>query len=54
VIVSLEVSGSDAERIVFGMEHGTVWLTLNGENPEPPNDQIRSQDNVYDGIGGAG
>lgn len=54
VVVSLEVTGSDAERIVFGMEHGTVWLTLNGENPEPPNDQIRSQDNIYDGIGGAG
>lgn len=48
VVVSLEVDGSDAERIVFGMEHGTVWLTLNGDEPEPVNGQVRSPDNVYE------
>lgn len=52
VVVSLEVDGSDAERIVFGMEHGQVWLTLNGENVEPPNSQTRSPDNIYD-VGGS-
>lgn len=51
VLVSLEVDGSDAERIVFGMEHGSVWLTLNGENVEPPNRQTRSPDNIYDFAG---
>ncbi|MBW3605503.1 MAG: Flp pilus assembly protein CpaB [Actinobacteria bacterium] len=52
VMVSLEVDGSDAERIVFGMEHGTVWLTLNGENVGRPDVQTRSADNIYDARGG--
>lgn len=52
VLVSLEVDGSDAERIVYGMEHGTVWLTLNGENVGGPDVQIRSGDNIYDVRGG--
>lgn len=53
VLVSLEVDGSDAERVVFGMEHGTVWLTLNGEDVEPPNEQTRSPSNIYDVGGGS-
>lgn len=53
VLVSLEVDGSDAERVVFAMEHGTVWLTLNGENVEPPNEQTRSPSNIYDLGGGS-
>lgn len=52
VTVSLEVDGSDAERIVFGMEHGSVWLTLNGENVPRPDGQTRSPDDIFDTRGG--
>jgi pilus assembly protein CpaB len=53
VMVSLEVDGSDAERIVFGMEHGSVWLTLNGEDVGGPDDRTRSPDNIYELGGGS-
>lgn len=53
IMVSLEVDGLDAERIVFGMEHGTVWLTQNGENVGRPDVQIRSPDNIYVRGGGS-
>lgn len=52
VMVSLEVDGSDAERIIFGMEHGSVWLTLNGENVARPDRTTRSSDDIFDGRGG--
>jgi pilus assembly protein CpaB len=51
VMVFLEVDGADAERIVFGMGHGSVWLTQNGEGAAPPDIQTRSPDNIYK-IGG--
>lgn len=54
VTVSLEVDGSDAERIVFGAEHGRIWLTLNGESVPPPDIQTRTRENVYEGIGSGG
>lgn len=54
VTVSLQVRGSDAERIVFGMEHGTVWLTLNGEGADAPDDQARTPENIFDVPAGAG
>ena len=32
IMVTVALSSPDAERLVFGMEHGTVWLSLqNGE-----------------------
>lgn len=52
VMVSLEVDGSDAERIIFGMEHGSVWLALDGENVARPDGQTRSPDNIFDARGG--
>ncbi len=52
VMVSLEVDALDAERIVFGMEHGQIWLTLNGEDVGRPDNQPQSPDNIYLGGGG--
>lgn len=53
VMVSLEVDGLDAERIVFGMEQGSVWLTQNGEDVGNPDGQTRTPENVYE-LGGGG
>lgn len=54
VTVSLEVDGLDAERIVFGAEHGRIWLTLNGEGAPAPDIQTRTRENIYDDIGPGG
>ncbi len=53
VVVSLEVDPPDAERVVFGMEHGQVWLTLDGEDVPNPDEEIRSPDNIYVQRGGS-
>lgn len=53
VTVFLEVDGADAERIVFGMEHGSVWLTQNGEGAAAPDIQTRSPENIYRIRGGS-
>lgn len=54
VIVSLEVDESAAEEIVYGMEYGSVWLTLNGEEVDSPDVGTTRAGNLYPGSGGGG
>ncbi len=47
MIVTLAVNARDAETIVFGAEHGTIWLSVEG--PEVPQEGTRivTPGNVY-------
>lgn len=47
VMVSLEVDEIDAEKVVFGMEHGSVWLTRNGEDVDRPDARQRTPENIF-------
>lgn len=41
ILVTLAVSGSDAERLVYAMEFGTVWLSYQPETSEDDDDDVK-------------
>ncbi|MGY1704404.1 Flp pilus assembly protein CpaB [Geodermatophilus sp. SYSU D00697] len=47
LMVTLAVPSRDAELVVFGMEHGTVWLALEPEGADVDDTRIVTQGNVY-------
>ncbi|GAA1628283.1 Flp pilus assembly protein CpaB [Georgenia ruanii] len=47
VMVTLAVNPPDAERLVFGAEHGTVWLSLESEDATTDGTRIVTEENVY-------
>jgi pilus assembly protein CpaB len=47
VMVSFALDESDAERLVFGAEHGRVWLTEQNEDTTTLGGQIRTRENIY-------
>jgi pilus assembly protein CpaB len=47
VMVTLALPARDAEIVVFGMEHGSVWLTLEPEGADLSDTEIVTQGNVY-------
>jgi pilus assembly protein CpaB len=47
VLVTLALPARDAELVVFGMEHGSVWLTLEPEGADNSDTKIITQGNVY-------
>ena len=49
VMVSLSVDQSEAGRIVFGAEHGRIWLTEQNEATATAGGRIRTRDNIYQG-----
>jgi pilus assembly protein CpaB len=55
LLVTLAVPARDAELVVFGMEHGTVWLSLEPEGADGSGTKIVTQGNVYgDSLAGLG
>ncbi|MGY1712403.1 Flp pilus assembly protein CpaB [Geodermatophilus sp. SYSU D00758] len=61
VMVTLALPARDAELVVFGMEHGTVWLALEPEGADNSGTKVITQGNVYGdavlgrvSVGGAG
>ncbi len=50
LMVTLAVTARDGERVVFGMEHGTLWLTLETEGDDTSGTRVVDQDNVYVGV----
>ena len=46
-MVTLAVVSRDAEQIVFGQEHGTLWLSLEPEGADTSDTQVLTQINVY-------
>lgn len=47
LMVTLALPARDAERVIFGMEHGTVWLGLEPEGADNSGTQIITQGNIY-------
>ncbi|HSK97712.1 MAG TPA: RcpC/CpaB family pilus assembly protein [Euzebyales bacterium] len=49
--ISLSVDQNEAARIVFGAEHGRIWLTEQNDQTVTSGGSIRTRDNVYRGTG---
>jgi pilus assembly protein CpaB len=49
LMVTLAVDAQDAETVVFGAEHGTLWLSLEPEGSETGGTRVVRPDNVYGG-----
>ena len=47
LMVTLAVVSRDAEQIVFGQEHGTLWLALEPEGADTSGTEVLTQGNVY-------
>jgi pilus assembly protein CpaB len=47
VMVTLALPARDATKVVFGMEHGTVWLSLEPEGADTSGTEVVNQGNVY-------
>lgn len=48
LMVTLGLRPEQAEAVVFGMEHGTVWLSLEPEGTDVSGTEVLTPDNVYD------
>ncbi len=47
LMVTVAVAARDAGQIVFGQEHGTLWLSLEPEGADTSGAQVLTQGNVY-------
>lgn len=48
VMVTLAVEGPDAEQIVFGAEHGSIWLSLEDTEADDSETRIVDRESVYE------
>jgi pilus assembly protein CpaB len=49
LMVTLAVDAQEAETVVFGAEHGTLWLSLEPQGSETGGTRVVAPDNVYGG-----
>jgi pilus assembly protein CpaB len=47
LLVTLALVAGDAEKVVFGAEHGTLWLSLEPETATTDGTEITHQGNIY-------
>jgi pilus assembly protein CpaB len=47
LLVTLALTAAQAEPVLFGMEHGTVWLSLEPEDAHVRGTDVITQGNVY-------
>ena len=47
LMITLAVTAGQAEAIVYGMEHGGVWLTLENEDADTGGTDRLDRDNIY-------
>ena len=47
LLITLALPARDAERVIFGMEHGTVWLSNQPEGADNSGTTVITQGNVY-------
>jgi pilus assembly protein CpaB len=47
LMVTLAVTAPQAEAVVWGVEHGTVWLTLEPEDADTGGTQVLTPGNIY-------
>jgi pilus assembly protein CpaB len=49
LMVTLAVPAKDAETVVFGMEHGSLWLSLESEGDETSGTRVLDPGTIYGG-----
>ncbi|TFV89535.1 RcpC/CpaB family pilus assembly protein [Blastococcus sp. CT_GayMR16] len=47
LMVTVAVSAAQAEALVFGVEHGTLWLSLEPEGADTSGTDVITQGNIY-------
>jgi pilus assembly protein CpaB len=47
LMITLAVTAAEAEAVVFGLEHGTVWLSLEPEGADTGGTEVITPDNIY-------
>jgi pilus assembly protein CpaB len=47
LMVTLALSAAQAEAVVFGIEHGTLWLSLEPEGADVSGTDVITQGNIY-------
>jgi pilus assembly protein CpaB len=47
LMITLAVSAAQAEAVVFGIEHGTLWLTLEPADADVSGTEVITPDNIY-------
>jgi pilus assembly protein CpaB len=50
LLVTLAVTAKDAETVVFGMEHGTLWLSLETEGDDTSGTRVIDDSTIYAGV----
>jgi pilus assembly protein CpaB len=50
LIVTLALTAKDAETVVFGMEHGTLWLSLETDGDETAGTRVIDPNTIYVGV----
>ena len=46
-MITLAVTAAEAEAVVFGIEHGTVWLSLEPEGADTSGTEVIHPGNIY-------
>lgn len=47
LMVTLAVTAAQAESVVFGVEHGTIWLSLEPEDADTSGTNVLDQNTIY-------
>jgi pilus assembly protein CpaB len=47
LLVTLAVSAAQAEAVVFGIEHGTLWLSSEPDGAQTGGTDVITQGNIY-------
>jgi pilus assembly protein CpaB len=47
LMITLAVSAAQAEAVVFGAEHGTLWLSLEPDGADTSGTEVITPDNIY-------
>jgi pilus assembly protein CpaB len=50
LMITLALVAKDAETVVFGMEHGTLWLSLETEGDDTSGTRVVDENNIYVGV----
>ena len=48
LMVTLAVTARQAEPVIFGVEHGTLWLSLEPDGADTRGTDVINQGNVYE------
>jgi pilus assembly protein CpaB len=46
-MITLAVTAAKAEAVVFGIEHGTVWLSLEPADADTSGTEVITPGNIY-------